>query len=285
MGRFSPSVGIGYRFALDNFTEREAERLDVLEITLDHYLWAGAARKNLIENLVGRFPLVSHGIGLSLGTAAPINFAYMEKISRLIELLGISYYSEHLAFTGVPGCELANLLPLPRSEIALQHAITNVRDTMQFLDVPFYLENITSYFDYPDSVFSHAEFLNTICAETGAGVLLDVENVFITSTYQGLDPIAFIDELRPGFVGCVHVAGGNLFDGMLVDSHDRPIRDEVVALLKHTLLRHRPHTIILERDRRMEAVDEILDDLSAIRRCVLTGESDEGGGPATRSAG
>jgi uncharacterized protein len=142
------------------------------------------------------------------------------------------------------------------------------------ISVPFLLENITYLFDWPDSELSDAQFLNLICRETGAGLLLDVENLFLNARNHGFDPLAFLEALPSGLVQEVHLAGGvtanELFlrQPLLVDSHSHPVPDEALELLDRVLARHVPAAIVLERDDRLEAVEEILDDVGRIRSRV-----------------
>jgi uncharacterized protein (UPF0276 family) len=140
--------------------------------------------------------------------------------------------------------------------------------------VPFLLENITYIFDWPDSRLSDAEFLTLICRETGAGLLLDIENLHLNAINHGFDPCAFLDALPAGLVQEVHMAGGvAVHDDALgrsfhADSHSHPMPEPTLDLLRRTLARHAPTAIILERDDRLDAVDEIIDDVARIRACV-----------------
>ena len=143
--------------------------------------------------------------------------------------------------------------------------------------MPFLLENISYVFEWPDSRMSDAEFLNLICRESGAGLLLDIENLYLNAANHGFDPHAFIDGLTPGLVREVHMAGGiavqddSLPRPFLADSHSHPIPDEALDLLAYALARHAPSTIVLERDDRFDAVDEILRDVARIRARVNRG--------------
>jgi uncharacterized protein (UPF0276 family) len=136
------------------------------------------------------------------------------------------------------------------------------------------LENITYMFEWPDSKLSDAEFLTLICGETGAGLLLDIENVYLNASNHGFDPYAFLDALPAGIVKEVHMAGGiavndeSLAKPLLADSHSHPVPDAALDLLAHVLARQTPAAIILERDDRLDAADEILDDVARIRACV-----------------
>jgi uncharacterized protein len=279
MGAPCPAIGIGYRAPIDTWTRRNLARFDVIEVTVDHCLFAGAATREAIFDLVGRIPLTAHGVGLSIGTDEPLDLAYLDRVAQVVERLKAPAYSEHLAFTRVPGRELANLLPLPRTEAVAESIVAKVRTVRSRVAVPFLLENISYVFEWPDSNLSDAEFLDLICRESGAGLLLDIENLHLNSLNHGFDPYAFLDALPTDLVKEVHMAGGVtvqeefLERPFLADSHSHPIPDPTLDLLRHALSRHAPTTIILERDDRLEAVDEILDDVTRLRACVADARS------------
>jgi len=285
----TPAVGFGYRAVINDWTRRNLARFDVLEVTVDHCISGGAAARSAIFDLVGRIPLTAHGVGLSIGTDVPLDLAYLDDVAAVVERLAAPAYSEHLAFTRVPGRDLANLLPLPRTEAVAEQIVAKVRAVQSRVPVPFLLENITYMFEWPDSKMSDADFLNLICRETGAGLLLDVENVFLNAANHGFDPYAFLDDLDSGLVQEVHMAGGITVEEpghvFLADSHSHPVPDEALDLLAFALARHRPQTIILERDERLDAFDEILDDVDRIRACVASQPGTRDVAPAVGSAG
>ncbi len=274
-----PAVGIGYREVIGDWTRDNLDRFDVVEVTVDHCIYAGRSQRSAIFELVGHIPLTAHGVGLSIGTDTPLDLAYLDRVAAVVERLKAPAYSEHLAFTRVPGRDLANLLPVPKTEAVAESIIGKVRTIQSRLSVPFLLENITYVFEWPDSKFTDAEFLNLICSETGAGLLLDVENAFLNASNHGFDPYRFLDDLAEGVVQEVHMAGGitvhdDFLDRpVLADTHSHPVPDEALDLLGHALARHAPVTIILERDARFDAVEEILHDISRIRACVAAARS------------
>ena len=274
MGAAAPAIGIGYRRAIDRWTRDNLARFDLLEITVDHCILGTAAMHGEIYDLAGRVPLTAHGIGLSIGTDVPLDLAYLDRVAAIVDRLGAPAYSEHLAFTRIPGRDLANLLPLPRTEEVAESIIEKVRIVQSRVPVPFLLENIAHVFEWPDSEMSDAEFLSLICRETGAGILLDVENLYVNGLNHGLDPIAFLDALPPGSVQELHMAGGEILREtalereFFADTHNRPVPPGALDLLDQTLARHRPASIMLERDDRLDRTDEILEDLSLIRACV-----------------
>src|SRR5271166_3096119 len=136
------SLGIGYRCAIAQWTRANLHRFDVLEVTVDHYIHGGAAQREQILDLVGRIPLTAHGVGLSIGTDVPLDLAYLDEVAAIVDRLKAPAYSEHLAFTRVPGRDLANLLPLPRTEAVAASIIDKVRTVQSRIPVPFLLENI-----------------------------------------------------------------------------------------------------------------------------------------------
>jgi uncharacterized protein (UPF0276 family) len=269
-----PRVGFGFRAAIAQWTRANLDRFDVIEITVDHCIHGGAAQRAEIFDLIGRVPLTAHGVGLSIGTDVPLDLGYLDEVATVVERLEAPAYSEHLAFTRVPGRDLANLLPLPRTEAVAESIAAKVNAVQQRIPVPFLLENISYVFEWPDSNLSDAAFLNLICRETGAGLLLDIENLYLNSRNHGFDAYRFVDDLLPGLVQEVHMAGGVavrddwLKEPFLADSHSHPVPDEAFDLLAYALARQTPRTIILERDERLEAGDEILADLARIRACV-----------------
>ena len=264
----NPLVGIGYRQPIHDWTAANLERFDVLEVTIDHFLVGGPRFRSAASSLAGQIPLVAHGVGLSLGSAVRPDPTYLDSVASAIEKLGIPSYSEHLAFTKLPGLDLANLLPLPRTEEAAENVIENIRIVRSHIQIPFMLENITYYFDYPEACMSESEFLKLVCRETGAKVLLDVENIRVNSLNHEFDPYAFIDSLPRDAVMGIHTAGGSVMEGTVIDSHDHPVSDETMRLLGYVLRRQNPETIILERDRRLRQTDDLLPDVDRIRAVV-----------------
>jgi uncharacterized protein len=142
------------------------------------------------------------------------------------------------------------------------------------IPVPFLLENISYVFEWPDSHLSDAEFLNMICRDSGARLLLDIENLYLNASNHGFDAYGFLDDLAPGLVREMHMAGGTTIRNsdlpapFLADSHSHPLPAQALDLLDYALARQAPATIILERDDRLDATDEILDDVARIRACV-----------------
>jgi uncharacterized protein (UPF0276 family) len=271
MGAANPAVGIAYSAAIDPWTREHLAAFDVLEITVDHCIDRGSAVRAATYDLVGRIPLTAHGVGLSIGTDGPLDERYLDQVARIVERLAAPVYSDHLAFTRVPGQDLATLLPVPRTKAVAASIIAKIRQIQSRIPVPFLLENIAYLFEWPESNIPEAEFLNLICAETQAGLLLDVENLLLNSRNHGFDPHAYLDSLTAGIVKQVHLAGGITMDDdfldrpYFVDSHSQPVPEDVLDLLDYALARHAPAAIIIEREGRLDAISELLDDVARVR--------------------
>ena len=286
-----PAIGIGYRWNINDWTRANLAQFDVLEITLDHCMNGSEAARAAIFDLVGQIPLTAHGIGLSIGTDVPLDLAYVDEVSAIVDRLHAPAYSEHLAFTRVPGRDLGNLLPVPKTTEVAESIIAKVRSVQSRISVPFLLENITYIFDWPDSELSDAEFLSLICRETGAGILLDVENLYLNARNHGFDPYVFLDGLPANAVKEVHVAGGVTLQEdflprpLLQDTHSHPVPEAALDLLDYALARQAPAAIVLERDDRLDAVEEILDDVARLRARLDRRIEEPHARPAFGSAG
>ncbi len=266
--------GLGFRLPIARWTYEHLGRFDVLEVTVDHYIRGGQRARRAIRGLRDRLPIALHGVGLSLGTDAPLDEAYVEDVRRAVDDLEPLSYSEHLAWTKVPGIDLANLLPVPKTRAAADMLIPKIERLQALLPVPFALENISYVFDFPEAEMDDAAFFNLLHRRTGVELLLDVENLYVNECNHGADARGFLDALPDGVVRDVHAAGGPEVDRpylagpALADNHSHAVPEEALELLAYALARQQPETIILERDSRLEHGEEILTDLERIRECV-----------------
>ena len=268
MTRLTPLVGIAYRYPIDNWIRAHLDRFGVLEVTVDHYIYGGIHIRSALESLARQVPIVAHGVGLSIGTDGPLDKAYVREVAHVVRVLRAPSYSEHLAFTCVPGRDLGNLLPLPKTPEIAEWVAEKVRQLRALLPVPFDLENISYLFDWPNSEMSDGRFMTKICQAAGAGVLLDIENVYVNSHNHSFDALATLEEIPSQLVRGMHVGGGFSTGELLVDSHDHAVPTGALDLLGRALTRFQPDTIVLERDDRIEAFDELLTDVEHIRACV-----------------
>jgi uncharacterized protein (UPF0276 family) len=183
------------------------ERIDFLEIIADNYLAAPSARAALAE-LCELFPVIPHGVDLSIGSVMPFDRSYLQAIKRISDLTGSPYYSEHLCMTRVPGRDIGHLAPLWFTEELLDYVIRRVLMLQDYLGKPLILENVTYMLEIPQSTMSQTEFFQRLVAATGCGVLLDVTNVFVNATNHQFDAKHFLEQMPLSHVVQVHLAGG-----------------------------------------------------------------------------
>lgn len=262
------AIGAGFRREAWKEIRSNLDDFDVFEITVDHYIYGSPRVRDRILEIADCKPVVVHGVGLSIGTATTPDRAYLDQVAAFIERVRAPWYSEHLAFTGVPGTDLSELLPLPRTQAALEVVARNLEVVREHVKRPVLLENITYYFTYPADELSEIEFLTRVLDTTGALLLLDLENVSINARNHRLDAGAFIDALPPRVVRAMHVAGGTSDGELRIDSHSRPVSDDVWALLERVLKTQAPDAIIVERDDELGRFADVIEDCRRARRVV-----------------
>jgi len=276
-----PLVGVGYRHEAGALIQRSVPPIEAVEITVDHCIKGTRAQREALEALPDLCPVFLHGVGLSLGTAVEPDREYLDQVRDHARRLRVPWYSEHLAFTKVPGLDLAQLLPLPRTREVLEIVCEHVEVVQERVGLPLLLENISYYFEFPDHQLDEAEFLVEACRRTGAGILLDVENLRINSINFGFDPLAFIARLPPRSVRALHLAGGCRDGELAIDTHDHPVPPATLRLLEAALAAHQPDVLIVERDQGFSTFEETLTDVEAIKQIRdRSGEGAAAGAPA-----
>jgi uncharacterized protein (UPF0276 family) len=286
-------VGVGYRHEIGPRILANVPPIEALEVVVEHYIYGSQGQREALLALPDHCPVFLHGVGLSIGTALAPPLDLLETVREYASRVEAPWYSEHLAFTNVPGLDLSQLLPLPRTVEVLEVVCENVVFVQDYLKLPLLLENVAYYFQYPDNELDEFEFLLEICRRTGAGMLLDLENLRVNSLNHQYDPFAIIDSLPQGAVRAVHLAGGTIEEGVFIDSHDRPVPVEDLDLLRQLLVSQHPDVILLERDQNLEAFQEILEDVrqitairdQAVRRAQSTPGPTAGSVELPRSAG
>lgn len=254
-------VGLGFRepFRADLFLN--PERVDFLEITADHYFDSTPEKASELDLLSAHFPLIPHGLNLSLGSAEGLDRDYLSRLEDLVARLRPPWWSEHIAFTRACGVEIGHLAPLPFSCEALDVLARNIAEVQARIDTPLILENITYTVALPGAEMDEVEFLTELTARTGCGLLLDVTNLYANATNHGFDPRKWLDRMPLERVVQLHFVGGHWHDGQWVDSHSRPTPPEVWALMEDVVARAPIKGIILERDEDLPPFAELLAEL------------------------
>jgi uncharacterized protein (UPF0276 family) len=260
-------VGIGWREEIDLSIAR-LPGVDWVEVVAEN-LHTEHLPDTLLALRERGFPVLPHGVSLSLGSAEPVDTRRVEHLAEVANALGAPMASDHVCFVRAGGLDSGHLLPLPRTREALDVLVDNVKLAQSIVDVPFALENIAALLEWPGAELTEAQFLAELTERTGCLLIVDVANLYANARNLGVDPSAFLDEIPWERLAYVHVAGGIERDGLYHDTHAHPVLPEVLELLGELRSRVDPPGVLLERDDEYPADTELAGELAAIR-AVLT---------------
>ena len=259
-------IGLGLRRTFARELLQTERRVDWLEVTPENWLGFGGERARTLSACAERWPLVSHSVSLSLGGSDPLDTALLESFEALRQRTRFAWWSDHLCYSSAQGVQFQDLLPLPATDEAAEHVARRVREAQRHVDAPLLVENISYYAHMPGGHLDDAAFVRAVVERSGCGLLLDVNNVYVNAVNHGFDPRACIDAMPLGSVRQLHLAGHSRQDGVIIDTHEGPIIDEVWALYRHTLQRAgRFIPTLVEWDQSIPPLDEVLDELDRAR--------------------
>ncbi len=223
-----------------------------LEVHSENYFGRGGAPLYFLEQLRAHYPLSLHGVGLSLGSTDPLNMEHLNSLKTLISRFEPGLVSEHLSWSSVGGRYMNDLLPLPYTVEALSHVSQRVARVQDYLGRQILIENVSSYLQYEESRIPEWEFLAEVAERTDCGILLDVNNVFVSATNHGFDARSYLRAIPAEVIGEIHLAGFsvNRFDQgeLLIDTHSRPVAAEVWALYREAIALYGPIATLIEWD-------------------------------------
>ncbi|XHS79558.1 DUF692 domain-containing protein [Burkholderiaceae bacterium UC74_6] len=240
-------------------------RPDWLEIISENYMVAGGAPLAHLDRIRRDYPLVMHGVSMSIGGTDPLNLDYLRDLKALAERVQPAWISDHLCWTGVDHRNLHDLLPMPLTCAAMDHLVARIGQVQDILGRPLVLENVSSYVRFDVDEMGEAEFIATLLQRSGAQVLLDVNNVYVSSRNHGLDARAYIQALPADRIKQIHLAGHEDRGDIVIDTHDHPIRREVWELYAFTLERIGFRPTMIERDDHIPPLHELLEELNLAR--------------------
>lgn len=258
--------GVGLRPAHYRDFAEGSPAVDWLEILSENYLVPGGKPLHFLDRIRERYPMVMHGVALSIAGTSPLDAPYLRALRALAGRVEPAWVSDHLCWTGFGDTRLHDLLPFPFSDEALRHVATRVDAVQEALGRELVLENVSSYFAFPDDAMAEWEFIAALVKRTGCGVLLDVNNVYVSSVNHGFDAKKYIRGIPPGAVRQVHLAGHTRQGDKLVDTHDAPVCDAVWDLYAYTVGRIGARPTMIERDDHIPALADLLQELDIARR-------------------
>ncbi len=232
LGYENLGLGVGLRTAHFNYILEEKPAVDWFEIISENFIDSQGRPRWVLEQIAERYPVVMHGVSLSIGTTDPLNFDYLARLKRLAEAVQPRWISDHLCWTGVLGLNAHDLLPVPLNEETLRHVVERIRVVQDFLERPLILENPSSYVTFASSTMSEWEFLTRMAEEADCGLLLDVNNVYVSSVNHDFDPWEYLENVPHRRIVQCHLAGHTNRETHLIDTHDNHVIDPVWELYR-----------------------------------------------------
>lgn len=255
-------LGLGYRQELAAWLDSCPDGVDCIEITAEHFF--GNDKK--LTELKHKYPIMVHGLGISLGTPGPMARDYLDKFVGVCDAANADWVSEHIAFTRTAEIDLGHLNPIPYTRETLEYFAEHALELKSACQKPLILENITSHLSQIGDI-PETEFINRLCEKTDCGLLLDVTNLYVNSRNHGYDALEWLRKIESEHIKQLHIVGFTYYDGNWYDSHSNAIQSELYELTREVIAYSGVDTIILERDRDFPAPQELQCELDQLRRC------------------
>ena len=267
-------VGVGLRPAHHDVFLRAKDANSLapvrwVEIISENFMaWKNQGQAPLARLLKVRemFPVFMHGVSMSIGSAEPLNGEYLQKLRQLVETIQPEQVSDHLCWTGLKGKNSHDLLPVPYTTDALKLITGKIIQVQEYLGRRILIENPSSYVNWKDCDYSEAEFLDEMVQRSGCGLLLDINNVFVSAFNHGFDAEIYLQKIPHQSVAQIHLAGHTLHDSVLVDTHDAPVRPEVWDLYRWYIENFGTRSTMIERDDDIPEWEELRLELQHIKR-------------------
>ncbi len=219
-----------------------------LEVISENFMLDGTQSVHRLDPFLERYPIIPHGVSLSLGSVDALDKSYLKTLKKVINYLNPPWFSDHLCWAGYGGAHLHNLLPLPYTADIAAYVADKIRYVQDEIGRPFLIENVSSYVEYLDSQMPEWEFYAMVAEKADCGLLLDVNNVYVSARNHQFDPMTYITALPQDRVVQYHIAGHLDKGTFVLDSHDHPVRDEVWALFAQTVPLFGDVSLMIERD-------------------------------------
>jgi uncharacterized protein len=265
-----PHLGYGLGLRDDHFahlmrTAPDQWGVDWFEIISENFIGHHGYAAHVLDHVRAHRPVVMHGVSLSIGSTAPLDRDYLAGLAALADRIRPAWVSDHLCWTGVGGLNSHDLLPMPLTEEALAHVTGRVRAVQDILGRPLIIENPSSYLEFAASQMPEWEFLGRLAEDADCGLLLDANNVYVSSVNHGFDPVAYIDALPARRIVQMHLAGPSDGGDHLMDTHDHPVPEAVWPLYARAQIRTGGVATLLEWDARIPAYPDLVAELDKAR--------------------
>ncbi|MCK5724044.1 MAG: DUF692 domain-containing protein [Gammaproteobacteria bacterium] len=262
-----PYLGYGLGLRKEHYETVLTERpkVDWFEIVSENYMVDGGKPLDYLTRIREHYPMVMHGVSMSIGSTEPLNFDYLKQLKELIKRVEPEWISDHLCWTGVNGLNLHDLMPLPYTEEAIQHVAERVSQVQDYLGQQILLENVSSYVSYTDSIMSEWEFFREVTERADCKILLDINNIYVSAYNHNFDPFTYLTAMPSERVYQFHLAGHTHENNLIIDTHDHPIADPVFDLYAAAVEHFGRVSTMIERDDNIPPLQELLDELEHVK--------------------
>ncbi len=263
----NPHLGFGLGLRSEHYLDliEHEHNVDWLEILSENYMIAGGKPLYYLDKIAERYPLVMHGVSLSIGSVDPLNQNYLQYLKKLAQRVKPKWISDHLCWTGTQGINLHDLMPLPYTEEALAHLVARITQVQDFLGQRILLENVSSYLTYQHSTISEWEFLRAVAQQADCLILLDINNIHVSAHNHDFDPLTYLAAMPADRIQQIHLAGHLNKGDYSIDTHDHDIIDSVWNLYAESVKRFGRISTMIERDDDIPPLKTLLTELQKAR--------------------
>jgi uncharacterized protein (UPF0276 family) len=267
-GNQRPFLGYGLGLRRQHYDDILDSRPDVdwFEVISENYMVDGGKPLYYLSRIRELYPIVMHGVSLSIGSTEPLNYSYLKQLKNLIQYVEPVWFSDHLCWTGIDKLNMHDLLPLPYTEEAIDHIVDRVARVQDYLGRQMLLENVSSYISYSESQLSEWEFLREVAQRADCLILLDINNIYVSAFNHNFDPSVYLRAMPAERIYQIHLAGHTREKGIIIDTHDHPIADPVYDLYSEAIERFGRVSTMIERDDHIPPLADLLQELARVRR-------------------
>ena len=262
-----PSLGFGLGLRKEHYNTilETTPNIDWFEVLTENYLVPGGKPLYFLDQICERYPVVMHGVSMSIGSHDPLDMNYLQQVKELAERTQAKWISDHMCFTGVDGINAHDLLPLPFNEEAVKHVSNKIKQAQDFLGRQILVENASTYITYKQSDMTEWEFTMAVAEESDSLILLDINNIFVSSYNHGFNALDYLDGISADRVQQHHIAGHSQYEGYIIDTHDHDIVQGVWDLYAEAIKRYGEVSMMIERDDNIPELPELLAELQIAR--------------------
>ncbi len=260
--------GLGLRPVHYEAILTQLPKIDWFEVTTENYLVPGGKPLHYLDRIREHYPVVMHGVSLSIGSSDPLDFDYLKQVKELAQRIEPVWISDHLCWTGVNGINMHDLLPLPYTNQTIEHVVSRINQLQEFLGRQILIENVSSYLTYTQSELTEWEFLTEIAKRADCFILLDVNNIYVSSVNHEFDPHEYLNGIPKDRVYQIHLAGHSNHGNYIIDTHDAPVIQPVWDLYADTIKKFGAVSTMIERDDNIPELHELLAEVDHARRIV-----------------